>query len=718
MRKDGMLAGSRIRTKILMLVLPMVIGIVTLVMVNYYAGSLLDRRLVGTSASIATLGGYKQAHEQMRTFLADTTEENRDAVKTLLDEQAIQINVDLALATTQEEAEVLEKAKDITLGLKTKVDGLWSMHQEETRTRETLSAAVNSIVTLRSKLFMEVTLAGAGSTAEYRSNSSLSQKLDTSIYELRIAAAELTGEPTAVSVQTFTSKVKNVGNFLIKYNALSDLRPAIGELTSRAGAIVEESSLAADALLQGAQQRRAAYAAAAEDINVAWRSIVLFADAQRDSAATVQKQARMLSIGSGVIVGLFGIAAGYLLIAALKRPIEVLTKDMGRLADGELDHEINGVERGDEIGEMARALRIFRENAYSRIAAEEEAGAARRQAGAERQKQEELKLLDGELTRQAVDMLALGLRKLADGDLTVRLDERFKDELDQLRVDFNQSMDRLSETLAEANRKANLISQDMVEMQRGAEHLSRRTEQQAASVEETSAALSEIINVAKQSDRRTGEVELAARHAFAEAEKSRDVVSRAVNAMGEIESSSGRIATITEIIERIAFQTNLLALNAGVEAARAGESGKGFAVVAHEVRELAQRTAGAVLEIRELISEAGLQIAGGVDLVRAAQVTLDHITGNVSEITSGIQSIAQGARDQSTSIQEVNVSLSQIDRITQQNGSMVEETHAVVQSVADQIVGLKNLLEAFHLQEAEGADPDDLPLSERQALAS
>lgn len=718
MRKDEMLAGSRIQTKILMLVLPMVIGIVTLVMVNYYAGSLLDRRLVGTSASIATLGGYKQAHEQMRAFLTDTTEENRDAVKKLLDEQAAQINVDLALATTREEVEVLEKAKDITLGLKTRVDGLWSMHQEEAQTRETLSAAVNSIVALRSKLFMEVTLAGAGSTAEYRSNSSLSQKLDTAIYELRIAAAELSGEPTAVSVQTFTSKVKNVGNFLIKYNALTDLRPAIGELTSRAGTIVDQSSLAADALLQSAQQRRADYAAAADDINAAWRNIVLFADAQRDSAASVQKQTRMLSVVSGVIVGLFGIAAGYLLIAALKRPIEILTNDMRRLADGELDHQVNGVDRGDEIGEMARALRIFRENAHSRIAAEEDAGAARRQAGAERQKQEELKLLDGQLTRQAVDMLALGLRKLADGDLTVRLEERFKDELDQLRVDFNQSMERLSETLAEANRKANLISQDMVEMQRGAEHLSRRTEQQAASVEETSAALSEIINVAKQSDRRTGEVELAARHASAEAEKSRDVVSRAVSAMGEIESSSGRIATITEIIERIAFQTNLLALNAGVEAARAGESGKGFAVVAHEVRELAQRTAGAVLEIRELISEAGLQIASGVELVRAAQVTLDQITGNVSEITSGIQSIAQGARDQSTSIQEVNVSLSQIDRITQQNGSMVEETHAVVQSVADQIVGLKTLLDAFHLQEAEGANPDDLPSPERHALAS
>ncbi|WP_064713478.1 methyl-accepting chemotaxis protein [Rhizobium bangladeshense] len=713
-----MLAGSRIQTKILMLVLPMIIGIVALVMVNYYAGSLLDRRLVGTSASIVTLGGYKQAHEQMRAFLADTTEENRDAVKKLLDEQAGQINEDLALATTQEEVEVLEKAKDTTLGLKTKVDQLWTMHERETQTRESLSAAVKSIVALRSKLFMDVTLAGAGSTADYRSNSSLSQKLDTSIYELRIAAAELSGEPTTISVQTFRNKVRNAGNFLLKYNALADRRPAIAELTSHAARIVEESSLAADALLQGAQQRQASYAAAADDINTAWRNIVVFADAQRDGAASVQKQARRLSIVSGVIVGLFGIAAGYLLIAALKRPIQVLTEDMRRLSGGELDHEVSGVDRGDEIGEMARALRIFRENAYSRIAAEEEASATRRQAGADRLKQEELKVLDAELTRRAVDMLAFGLQKLAEGDLSVRLEDEFKDELDQLRVDFNQSMERLNETLAEANRKANLISQDMVEMQRSAEHLSRRTEQQAASVEETAAALSEIMNVATQSNRRTDEVEVAARHASAEAQKSRDVVSRAVGAMGQIESSSGKIATITEIIERIAFQTNLLALNAGVEAARAGESGKGFAVVAHEVRELAQRTAGAVLEIRELISEAGLQIADGVELVRAAQITLDQITGNVSDITSGIQSIAQGARDQSGSIQEVTVSLSQIDRITQQNGSMVEETHAVVQSVADQIVGLKNLLDAFRLREAEDEKLHELPPTDHQALAS
>jgi methyl-accepting chemotaxis protein len=310
-----------------------------------------------------------------------------------------------------------------------------------------------------------------------------------------------------------------------------------------------------------------------------------------------------------------------------------------------------------------------------------------------------------------VEMLAASLKKLADGDLTVAVTQSFIPSLDKLRIDFNDAVAKLRDAMQAVGQNAQVISAGSNEIKSAADDLSKRTEQQAASVEETAAALEEITTTVADSSRRAEEAGKLVASTREGAEKSGEVVRKAVTAMGQIETSSREISNIIGVIDDIAFQTNLLALNAGVEAARAGEAGKGFAVVAQEVRELAQRSATAAKEIKSLINASSEQVKSGVSLVGQTGQALEQIVRQVQEININVAAIVKSSREQATGLKEINTAVNTMDQGTQQNAAMVEESTAASYSLAKEAAALFQLLAQFRI---EGDQPRNRPLAVRQ----
>ncbi len=382
------------------------------------------------------------------------------------------------------------------------------------------------------------------------------------------------------------------------------------------------------------------------------------------------------------------------------RPVKDMTSAMDRLASGDVGTEIPGQDRTDEIGRMAAAVAVFRDNAIERSRLENAAEEGRVLSESERREREAAKAREAAEIRQAVEALADGLGRLAEGDLAHRIETPFAGHLDRLRTDFNHSLAKLHTAMATVGQNARAIDAGATEIRSAADDLARRTEQQAASVEETAAALEEITTTVKDSARRAEEVGSLVARTRTGAEKSGEVVRRAVSAMQGIEKSSHEISNIIGVIDDIAFQTNLLALNAGVEAARAGDAGKGFAVVAQEVRELAQRSANAAKEIKALITTSGEQVRSGVSLVDETGAALEAIVREVQEINGHVEAIVLAAREQSTGLQEINTAVNTMDQGTQQNAAMVEEQTAASHGLATEAAALNALLAQFRLGQA------------------
>ncbi|TCM58807.1 methyl-accepting chemotaxis protein [Rhizobium sp. PP-F2F-G48] len=402
-----------------------------------------------------------------------------------------------------------------------------------------------------------------------------------------------------------------------------------------------------------------------------------------------------LATGAGVLV-LMGIVAT-LAIRRTMRPMSILTGSVEAISKGDLAAHVPYAARKDEFGAIARALAVFRDSALSRRQMEEDNAAERALTDEERAARDrERRATEAEIER-AVTALGAGLDRLARGDLTQTIDTPFTGRLETLRQDFNGSIARLDETLTGIRGSVVAIQTNGGRLHGSADDLSRRTEAQAASLEQTAAAVEEITVTVKSSAGRAAEANGLVRDTKKSADDSRHVVASAVAAMGRIEAASQEIEQIISVIDDIAFQTNLLALNAGIEAARAGDAGKGFAVVAQEVRELAQRSADAARQIKSLIDTSTKEVGAGSSLVTQAGAVLSAISAKISVISEHVDMITTASSDQASALSEVNTSVNQMDQMTQQNAAMVAETTAASGALATEADALMALVEQFRL---------------------
>ncbi|TCL94106.1 methyl-accepting chemotaxis protein [Rhizobium sp. PP-WC-2G-219] len=447
-------------------------------------------------------------------------------------------------------------------------------------------------------------------------------------------------------------------------------------------------------------------------------------------AEALQSSTTTMFVAIGAAIAAIALGGFVSLLVARRgivAPVREMTGVMRELSEGRLDVGTMDTTRRDEIGEMARALDVFRRNAIAMrdMKAQEAALQASSSDLQSSIASVVAAAVAGDFTARidrdygspdlnrfaasvnelvgSVDQAIAELRRvieaLSQADLTQSMNGRFQGAFGELQANVNATMVTLRSTMESVRGAGSTISESSAELSGAANDLSKRTEQQAAALEETAAALDEITATVRTASMRANEAQDMVRETKASAERSGAIVRSAVDAMGRIEDSSSRIGQIIGVIDEIAFQTNLLALNAGVEAARAGEAGRGFAVVAQEVRELAQRSANAAKEIKTLISASASEVEGGVTLVRSTGTALLEIEKLVNQVNGHVESIATASREQATALGEINTSVNHMDQMTQKNAAMVEETTAASETLADQSRQLQQLLARFRLEQ-------------------
>ena len=421
-------------------------------------------------------------------------------------------------------------------------------------------------------------------------------------------------------------------------------------------------------------------------------------------AMNIATEAELHSRGFSALLWVLGTLATVLIIvfagvAMISRgvvsPLVLLTGAIKKLAAGDFDVKVPGLVRRDEIGEMARGVEVLREAGLEKVRLEGLTAEQRKSAEDDRRRNEDEQKRSAAEQAVVVNNIAAGLTRLSEGDLTVRLEAAFPPAYQQLKDDFNAAMSRLQETIVTIVRAVNDIRTSTSEFKQAADDLSKRTEMQAASLEQTAAAVEQItVTVRKTADGANHANSMVSK-AKGDAERSGDVVHKAIEAMTAIEGSAKQISQIIGVIDEIAFQTNLLALNAGVEAARAGEAGRGFAVVASEVRSLAQRSAEAAKEIKSLISASTAQVDGGAKLVNETGQVLVDIASQVTAINQVVTEIASSAKEQASGLAQVNTAVNSMDQSTQQNAALVEESNASSHALAAEAEKLADLISTF-----------------------
>lgn len=409
-----------------------------------------------------------------------------------------------------------------------------------------------------------------------------------------------------------------------------------------------------------------------------WLMVGEFALSEVYEAAYSQRNKTLLfSAFAMVVVAL----CGWLVSRTFSRPLDMVVTAMTRVSERDYEAELPDLNRNDEIGDLARAVTLV----VDRLR--------------EFDDKLELEKKHADAQQFAVGELATGLKRLANGDFSLALDRSFAAEYDELRINYNETVHRLGETIAKLKTFSELLENQTETIGRDSNELSQRTENQASTLEETAAAIDQITETITQNGNDLRSAETLILETDGHVKQGRSVVQNTTEAMDEIEKSSEEISSIIRVVDDIAFQTNLLALNAGVEAARAGDAGRGFAVVAAEVRQLAMRSAEAVAQIKSLIETSSANVGTGVKLVRQTEAVLMEIVQRMEGISTVITSVASGAAEQSGNIGEINTGVNNLDRVTQQNAMMVENSNASVQALSSEAAKLSSLLSGFKVRD-------------------
>ena len=402
---------------------------------------------------------------------------------------------------------------------------------------------------------------------------------------------------------------------------------------------------------------------------------------------------------------LIGLCVALALGRTIATPIARLTGVIGQVVNGETEIDLRDDQRKDEIGDIARSIKFLQGSLAETKRLQEQIEAARVKEEAEREQRraneaeaanqraaDELRQIELKGEEQArlaneqervASIIGEGLHALVQGNLNYRINEEMPPAAEQMKVNFNETSEQLSQTVAALKDKAVQLVETVTQMASASGDLSQRTQNQAASLEETAATMEQFSASVQHNAKSAMEARELSADTFENAQQGGSVMRETVAAMSEIEASSGEIGRIVQVIQEISFQTNLLALNAAVEAARAGEAGKGFAVVATEVRSLAQRANEAAKDIKDLIAASNQHVSSGVGLVNSTGAALDGIVNSASSTTQIVKDISDANEEQATGISEMTQAISEMDQATQRNAAMAEEGTMLAQSVEE-----------------------------------
>ncbi|MBP2448113.1 methyl-accepting chemotaxis protein [Rhizobium leguminosarum] len=536
-----------------------------------------------------------------------------------------------------------------------------------------------------------------------------------SIDDLRLHLSELNRRVDAEARDAALADLKALRENAAKLEPLSGRNAALQDLAKKIepslAAIEKDTSL----LISIADRWRAEKGAATELVASASHTLEQFVSTAQESGKEISQRSATMSLTAMIAGTVLAIIGGLMLIETLRGPLKRITQTMMRLADGDLNVPIGDGKRGDEIGDMIRSVTVFRDQALEKTRLEElaEANRSRDELEQARRAAEQARV-EAEQS-EALNALSDMLGKLANGNLAAEMSEDLAADYVAMAKTYNHAIDALRLTLAEVRNTTYEIAEGSTNLSGAADDLARRTEQQAASLEESSRVLGELTVSVRTTAENARQTSLSVGEAHRQAEHSAAVVAKAVDAMGAINRSSEKVSSIIGVIDEIAFQTNLLALNAGVEAARAGEAGRGFAVVAQEVRELAQRCAKAAREIKDLISNSASQVGAGVRLVEETGQALSSIMEHFTSINGLVQVISTATTTQYKGIDEVNNAVRDVEHITQHNAAMVEENTAEIHRLRQQVEVLNERISHFQTADGRRTSPASSP---RMSVAS